>query len=196
MGALRRLSVPEIRVRRLGCAPAAEDRRYVLYWMTNNRRLEDNFALQRALHHCVAAGKPLFILESLEIDDPWASSRFHQAVLDGMRENRERAARRELAYYPFAERVPGQVAALTGALSTEAVCVVSDDFPSRRHQSRLEAAVDRIDCLFEAVDSNGLLPLRAASRVYPTAFSFRRFLQRELPNHLSRLPLKMSISSL
>jgi deoxyribodipyrimidine photo-lyase len=40
----------------------------------------------------------------------------------------------------------------------------------------------------EAVDSNGLLPLRAADRVHLTAYSFRRFLQRELPNHLGASP--------
>jgi deoxyribodipyrimidine photo-lyase len=195
MDNLRDFSVPEIRIRRLGREPTATDRRYVLYWMTAFRRLEDNFALQRALQHCAASGKPLLILESLEIDYPWACPRFHQAVLDGMRENRDRAAGFGAAYLALAERAAGQVVDLLEALSKDAVCVVSDDFPDRRHQSRLGAAAERVGRRFEAVDCNGLLPMRAASRVYPSAYAFRRFLQGELPSHLVRPPLERPLEA-
>jgi deoxyribodipyrimidine photo-lyase len=41
---------------------------------------------------------------------------------------------------------------------------------------------------FEVVDSNGLLPLRAADRPFTTAHSFRRFLQKTLPGHLEEFP--------
>ena len=40
----------------------------------------------------------------------------------------------------------------------------------------------------ELVDSNGLLPLRAAARTFPVAHAFRRFLQKSLPDHLLDLP--------
>jgi deoxyribodipyrimidine photo-lyase len=40
----------------------------------------------------------------------------------------------------------------------------------------------------EAVDGNGLLPLRAADRVYPTAFAMRRHLQLILAGHLDAMP--------
>ena len=40
----------------------------------------------------------------------------------------------------------------------------------------------------EAVDSNGLLPLRAAEKDFVTAAHFRRFLQKALPEHLQRAP--------
>ncbi|MDD5088664.1 MAG: deoxyribodipyrimidine photolyase, partial [bacterium] len=39
-------------------------------------------------------------------------------------------------------------------------------------------------------DSCGLLPLRAAERVFPTAYAFRRFLQKNLPSHLNHPPVK------
>ena len=42
----------------------------------------------------------------------------------------------------------------------------------------------------EAVDGNGLLPLAAADRAFPTAHAFRRFLQRELPRRLAEMPLE------
>ena len=40
----------------------------------------------------------------------------------------------------------------------------------------------------ETVDSCGLLPMRAAGQVFPTAYAFRRFLQKVLPKHLMDLP--------
>ncbi|MEJ2721778.1 MAG: deoxyribodipyrimidine photolyase, partial [bacterium] len=41
----------------------------------------------------------------------------------------------------------------------------------------------------ETVDSNGILPLRAAGdRVFPTAYAFRRFLQRTIRVHLDAFP--------
>ena len=48
------------------------------------RRTRWNFALQRAVERCVELGKPLVILEPLDVDYPWASDRLHHFVLDGM----------------------------------------------------------------------------------------------------------------
>jgi deoxyribodipyrimidine photo-lyase len=41
---------------------------------------------------------------------------------------------------------------------------------------------------FELVDSNGLLPMRAADRVFGRAVDFRRFLQKSLRPHLADFP--------
>jgi deoxyribodipyrimidine photo-lyase len=52
----------------------------------------------------------------------------------------------------------------------------------------VEAAAEQTPVAFELVDSNGLLPLRAADRVFARAFDFRRYLQKHLPQHLTELP--------
>ena len=46
----------------------------------------------------------------------------------------------------------------------------------------------RLPVLLEAVDGNGLPPLVATDAVVPTAFAFRRFLQRVLPARLEEGP--------
>jgi deoxyribodipyrimidine photo-lyase len=43
--------------------------------MIATRRLQFNFALDRALEHCAALAKPLVIFEPLRIGYPWASDR-------------------------------------------------------------------------------------------------------------------------
>jgi deoxyribodipyrimidine photo-lyase len=50
------------------------------------------------------------------------------------------------------------------------------------------AAAAKLPVRVEQVDGNGLLPLRAVARTFPTAMAFRRELQRQLPVHLAQLP--------
>ena len=69
--------------------------------------------------------------------------------------------------------------------------MVTDDFPCfflPRMVAAAGAKLERLGVRLEAVDSNGLLPLRAAKKTFARAFDFRRFLQRELRPHLAAGP--------
>ena len=61
---------------------------------------------------------------------------------------------------------------------------MTDDFPAFFLPRMIAAAGRALDVSLEAVDGNGLLPLAATDRVFTTAASFRRFLQKTLPDHL------------
>ena len=52
----------------------------------------------------------------------------------------------------------------------------------------VRASAARTDVRLESVDSNGLLPLAGSDHAYPTAYAFRRFLQKALPMHLRVVP--------
>jgi deoxyribodipyrimidine photo-lyase len=52
----------------------------------------------------------------------------------------------------------------------------------------LRSAAKQIPVRFEVVDSNGLLPMRAADKVFARAYDFRRFLQKKLLPHLADVP--------
>jgi deoxyribodipyrimidine photo-lyase len=181
------VAVPAIRIRAANGAPVRGDRDFVLYWMIASRRADWNFALDRAAERARELGKPLVVLEALRCDYPWASPRLHRFVLDGMLENRRRFEGRAL-YHPYVEPSPGAGKGLLEALAAKACVVVTDDSPSFFLPRMVEAAARKLPVLLEAVDSNGLLPLRASGRAFPTAHSFRRFLQKELPRHLDDFP--------
>jgi deoxyribodipyrimidine photo-lyase len=66
--------------------------------------------------------------------------------------------------------------------------VVTDDYPDFFLPNMVTAAAGKIPVLLELVDSNGLLPMRAADRVFPTAYAFRRFLQKNLQSYLFEHP--------
>ena len=67
---------------------------------------------------------------------------------------------------------------------------VSDDYPAFFLPRMMKAAARDLGVKFEVVDTNGLLPLKAAPQVFSTAFSFRRFLQKNLPLHLDQVPVE------
>jgi deoxyribodipyrimidine photo-lyase len=161
---------------------------YVLYWMIAARRLHYNFALEQALGHCQRFGKPLIIFEGLRCDYRWASDRLHQFVMDGMAENSRACEKAEVAYYPYVEPSMGAGRGLLEALAAEACVVVTDEFPCFFLPRMVAAAAKKLAVRLEAVDSNGLLPLSATSQAFPTAYAFRRFLQKTLPAYLSEFP--------
>jgi deoxyribodipyrimidine photo-lyase len=176
------------RLRDLNAAPVRPERGFVLYWMIAARRARWNFALDRAIDRARELGKPLVVLEPLRSDYPFASERLHRFVLDGMRANRAAFAGKPVLYYPFVERERGGGKGLLAALARSAAVVVTDDFPFSFLPRMLAAAGRTLDVRLEAVDSNGLLPLAASSSASPTAFVFRRFLQKKLPEELERRP--------
>lgn len=168
--------------------PPREDGAYVLYWMTMYRRAGWNHALERAARWAERLQRPLVVLEALRAGYPWASERLHAFVLQGMRDNLRAFAGAPVTYHPYVEPRPDAGKGLLAALAREACLVVGDDFPGFMLPRMEEAAARQLDCRFELVDSNGLLPLRAAPRVFARAVDFRRFLQKELPPWLDRLP--------
>jgi deoxyribodipyrimidine photo-lyase len=189
-------AVPALRVRAAGDAPVRPGGDHVLYWMIAARRASWSFALDRALEHCRALGKPLLVLEALRAGYPHASDRLHAFVLQGMARNTAAFAQAGVTYLPYVEPAAGAGRGLLEALAARACLVVTDDFPAFFLPRMVAAAAARLPVRLEAVDGNGLLPLAAAPRPYPTAFAFRAFLQRELPRHLGSFPSPRPLAAL
>jgi deoxyribodipyrimidine photo-lyase len=188
--------IPAIRIRKCNDAPVRASGQYVLYWMIATRRLNFNFSLDRAIECCRELGKPLLIFEPLRCGYQWASARIHRFVLEGMAVNAAACQKYGILYYPYVEPVPGAGSGLLEALARAAALVVTDEYPGFFLPRMVAAAAKKLPVRLEAVDSNGMLPLRAATQVYPTAYSFRRFLQKTLPEHLSEFPKADPISQL
>ncbi len=82
-------NVPDYRVRTLTDRSVNENGAFVVYWMISSRRVQWNFSLDMAIMWAQQLGKPLLILEALRSGHKWASDRFHNFVMDGMRDNRD-----------------------------------------------------------------------------------------------------------
>ena len=189
-------AIPSIRRRTVGTGSLNLEGRYVLYWMTGFRRTRFNFALQRAVELANELAKPLLVLEGLRSDYPWASDRHHRFIVQGMAANAaalEASPARGLSYV---EGKPGDGQGLLRQLASEACAVIADDAPIFFLERMLAAAADQHTIVMELVDSNGLLPLRAASKVFSRAFDLRRFLHKNLGPHLVDVPDPDPLASL
>ena len=183
--------VPQIRRRNCNDAPIRVDGDFVLYWMIAFRRTTWNFSLQRAVELAVELQKPLVIFEPLRIRYRWASDRIHRFVIDGMANNAaciDAAKNPGVLYFPYVEPTTDAGKGLLSALAERSCVIVTDDFPSSFLPRMVAAAASQLPIRLESVDSNGLLPMRATDRIFTTAFSFRAFLQKELPTHLEQFP--------
>lgn len=182
------MPVPRDRIKLLNAHPPRPDGEFVLHWMIAARRTGWSFALERAAELAERFGRPLVVLEALRCDYRWASDRLHRFVLEGMAENARRFAGRALLYHPYVEAAPGEGKGLVAALAERACAVVADEFPTFFLPRMIGVAARRSPVAFELVDGNGLLPVAAAEQVFPSAYAFRRFLQRHLRPHLARFP--------
>ena len=190
------MTVPDSRVRALNTHTARADGAYVLYWMVANRRAGWNASLQRAVAHANRLGVPLVVLEALRTAYPWASDRLHAFVLEGMADNRAAFDRPGVRYLPYLESEHGAGSGLLETLASQASVVVTDDYPAFFLRRMVPTVGARLPVLAEAVDGNGLYPMRATDRVFARAFDFRRHLQRELPAHLAWFPHAVPLDAL
>lgn len=182
------MTVPPIRIVESNTAAVHSEGDYVLYWMTANRRLQYNFSLQRAVEWATELQKPLLVFEALRCGYEWASVRFHRFVLQGMADNTAAAAKAGVSYLPYVEPVPGAGSGLLTTLADNACVVVTDDFPCFFLPKMVRAVADRLSVKLEAVDSNGIYPMRDTDRIFTKAFSFRIHLQKTLTPHLNEFP--------
>ena len=174
---------PSERIAALNQAPINPGADFVLYWMIAFRRARWNFSLQRAVDWACELGKPLLVLEALSCDYPWASERLHTFILEGMKNNRSDFKGLPVCYFPFVEESRGQGKGLVRELAARSCLVVTDDYPCFFLPQMIRSVGKDLPARMEAIDSNGLLPMSLADRVFQTAYSFRRY----LPSGNSRL---------
>lgn len=178
---------PVLRLSVLNDRPPKADGEFVVYWMTAARRTRWSFALQRAVGWARELARPLVIIEVLPCGGRWDSDRHHRFVLQGMNENAGQLVNAPALYYPYVEARPGECRRLFAAVCDQACVVVTDDHPiALLGVGTVDAEVP---VRVEKIDGNGLLPLRAADQAFPTAYAFRRFLQRSLREHLLDAPV-------
>jgi deoxyribodipyrimidine photo-lyase len=183
------LSLDTARILRINDGRVSESGLFVLYWMVAARRTSSNFALDRASEWARKLDKPVLVFEPLRAGYRWASDRLHRFVIDGMADSARACDKAGVGYYPYVEAVAGDGRGLLAELGQSACVVVTDDYPAFFLPRMVRAAGEQLNVLLEAVDSNGLLPIRQAERAYPTAHQFRRYLHAALPERLSDTPV-------
>jgi deoxyribodipyrimidine photo-lyase len=181
--------------KRIDGEPNAEGR-YVLYWMHSNRRLYSNFALEYAVAWANKLDRPLVILETLVADYPWASDRFHQFMIDGMKEKSEDCARRGVGYYSYLEPEAGAWKGLVERVAKDACLVVSDEYPAFIQPGFNKRLSESISVPFFTVDSCGMIPLALTNKAPYSAFLFRKVVQKNFRESWAHMPANDPLADL
>src|SRR5690606_16679652 len=127
-------------------------------------RLESSFSLQRAIDWCVHLQKPLLILEPIGCRARWNNDRLHAFVLDGMRDLQQECEQKSIAYLPYVEPKPSAAKEVFRKLAARAAVIVTDDFPCYFVPAMISSMGRQSPVLVEAVDGNGLWPMRATEQ--------------------------------
>ncbi len=188
-------SVPHPRIRLANEVRTPAHGEYVLYWMSATRRAQYNFALDRAVRWCERLQLPLLVYEPLRAGYPWASARFHAFVADGMRDNQSAFEAARVRYAPHIEPEVGAAKGALALLSERAALVVTDEYPCYFHPAMQVAAARQLKVPLEVVDSTGILPLATCAQTFPTAYAFRRHLQKNLRPWLDEFPAEDRLAS-
>tara|TARA_B100000902_G_scaffold61590_1_gene68642 strand:+ start:40493 stop:42046 length:1554 start_codon:yes stop_codon:yes gene_type:complete len=161
---------------------------YVLYWMTSARRYHYNAALERAIDLAKGLSKPLLVIECISIRHQFSSERILTFVVQGMVDNNIIFRENKLTYMPWIENHKESGDGMLRKLSERAAVVIVDDYPTYVPRWVMERAGESCKVRVEAVDSNGIIPMRFADKAHTTAYSFRKHMQRNLLDALTTIP--------
>jgi len=157
---------------------------YVLYWALANRRLDSNRAFHFAVDLANRSSLPLLVYESLTCDHPWANDRFHTFVLEGVRENAQRAVRLGAGYVFYHRARKSDPNDILYRLAKDAEAVVTDEFPAYIPKEFNRRVKERIGIPFHAIDASCIVPAEVIGRQQYAAYAIRPKIHKLLPRYL------------
>jgi len=167
---------------------------YVLYWMQQSQRADDNHALTFAIDLANSLHLPVIVFFGLTDSYPEANLRHYSFMLDGLEETEEDLKKMSIKLVMWLiDPVEGVI-----NLSQNAAAVVADaGYLKIQHQWRSKAA-EGVKCRFYVVESDVIVPVETASvKENYSAGTFRPRVKKELHNFLKKVPvLKPDLSSL
>ncbi len=182
------VDVQQVRITNLNDCEINKDGEFVLYWMIASRRLHYNSGLQRAVEIAAYLDKPLLVIEAVSASHKFANDRILTFMIQGLVQNQQEFESRGVRFIPWVSTPLQSGTGLMQRLSKKACAVITDMFPTYYPNEILKIAKQQINVRFEAVDSNGILPIDIAKRSFPTAHSFRRHLHDHFVTWWSNLP--------
>lgn len=170
---------PRIYVRRSG--PLRPDARCVVYWMQRAMRVQDNPALDTAVHVANLLGLPVVIFFSVIPNYPNANLRHYHFMAQGLRDVAEDAAARGVG---FVVRRPPDNSLQDFLEEVQAAMLIGDENPCREPERWRHVLAQKLRIPYCTVDADVVVPSRVFGKAFFLLHHFRPHLKRELPNYL------------
>ena len=158
---------------------------YVLYWMQASVRSRFNHALEHAIEHANRLSQPLVVFFGLTPNYPEANLRSYTFLLEGLRAAQQGLERRNIQLIVRLGHPPDLILELAGKASR----VVTDRAYLRVSRLWREQVAQKLECPFEQVESDAVVPVETASnKAEVGARTLRPRIHRLWKNYL--LPLE------
>jgi deoxyribodipyrimidine photo-lyase len=159
----------------------------VIYWMSRDQRIHDNWALLYAQSLALKHKSPLLVTFCLVPQFLRATIRQYGFMLKGLQELEAGLRKKNIALIlitgPPIEEIPRLMKQL------KASCLISDFDPLRIKKQWKEGVAKKIDIPFYEVDAHNIVPCWIASpKKEYAAYTFRPKIRRLLPEFLEPLP--------
>ncbi|MEP0548844.1 MAG: deoxyribodipyrimidine photo-lyase [Rhodothermales bacterium] len=148
-------------------------RDYVLCWLMQALRADENPALDAAIALGNARGLPVVVLHALENRYPYASHRIHRFILEASQELGPGVEARGLRFVRWVRREGESEVDLVARLAERAAAVVCDDVPTFVTREYADALADRLDRAVLGVDACCLVPMNAFEQRLGATKTFR-----------------------
>lgn len=169
---------------------------YVLYWMQQSQRAEENHALEYAVELANHLEQRLLVVFGILDDYPEANLRHFTFMLEGLQETQQTLAKRGIQMVVRWGH-PAQVALKAGKSASVIVC--DRGYLHHQKQWRRNVAADA-QCRVVQVESDVVVPIEVVSnKAEYAARTIRPKIHRQLPNYLKpmrSIPLNKPSSSL
>ena len=173
------------RVRKLNNYP--EERGPVVYWMSRDQRVKDNWALLYGYEKAVELKVPLIVVFCLVSGFLGAGFRQYQFMLSGM-ENVENDLGKIGIKFKLIKGKPG-TELLKFMQDTKAGCLITDFDPLKIKRQWKEEIILKLKIAFYEVDAHNIVPCWIASQKEEySAYTLRPKISRILFNYLEEFP--------
>lgn len=150
--------IPDERIRKLNDKQSAEGR-FVIYWMQQSQRAEENHALEFAIRRANELQTGLLVLFAVTDDYPDANLRHYRFMLEGLQEVSRTLRRRKI---PLVVRL-GDPPATVIKLASDAAEIVCDRGYLRHQKQWRKEVAQQAGCRVWQVETDVIVPVEVAS---------------------------------
>lgn len=162
-----------LRCRALNRQPVRRDNDYVLCWLQQTLRSENNPVLDAAILAGRKLGKPVVVYHGLEEHYPYASDRLHTYILQASRSLEAGVIKRGLCFLRHIQRDSKLHPDLVYELAARATSIIVDDVVAFVSRGQAERVAARLPIAVLAVDGLRLIPEAALGDVLLSTPAFR-----------------------
>ena len=171
------------RTRRLNAHPI-DDGDYVLCWLQQALRADENPAIDAAIAAGNANGLPVVVYHGLDNRYPYASHRLHRFILEASRELATGVEARGLRFVHYLRRPEKIESGLVYRMCERAALLVTDDMPTYVARWQADRVAARVEIPVFAVDASCLVPMNAIPGPHQATRAFRAAHTKLRADHL------------